>query len=343
MAVATPLGVAVIGCGLIGRRRAAEAAASPATRVIAVVDRDPAAAREAAAAAGGVVERDWQQAVARPDVQLVCVATPNGFLAEIAESALGAGRHVLVEKPMGRNLAEARRMRAAAAAAGRRLKIGFNHRYHPAIAEARSQLAAGLIGDVINLRCRYGHGGRPGYEKEWRGSLELAGGGELTDQGVHVVDLIHWFAGLPSQGYAMLQTAVWPLGSLEDNAFGLFRYPSGVVAALHTSWTQWKNLFSFEVFGSRGALVVEGLGRSYGPETLTAHVRRAGGGVPETTHRVFEEGDASWRLEWSDFVRGVVEETPMLGDAEDGLRAMAMLDALYRSARTGVPEPVQAA
>jgi predicted dehydrogenase len=265
------------------------------------------------------------------------VATPNGFLEEIACAALAAGKHVLIEKPMGRSLAEAERMRAAAQAAGRVLKVGFNHRYHPAIAEAHRRLAAGEIGEVISVRCRYGHGGRPGYEKEWRGSRELAGGGELTDQGVHVVDLIHWFAGVPATGFAMLQTAVWPLGDLEDNAFGMFGFPGGAVATFHTSWTQWKNLFSLEVFGRAGALVVEGLGRSYGPETLTAYRRRPEGGVPESDTRTFEGEDPSWRLEWADFVGAVQEGRPMLGTAEDGVVAMRMLDALYRAARDGRP------
>jgi len=340
LAVAPRLGTAVIGCGLIGRRRAAEAAAAATTHVVAVADRNPAAAAETAAAVGAAVEGDWRRAIERQDVDLVCVATPNGVIAEIAEAALAAGKHVLVEKPMGRNLREAERMRIAARTAGRRLKIGFNHRYHPAIAEAKQRLDAGEIGGVINLRCRYGHGGRPGYEQEWRGSRDLAGGGELTDQGVHVLDLIHWFAGVPATAFAMLQTAVWPLGDLEDNAFGMFRYADGRVAAFHTSWTQWKNLFSFEVFGTGGALLVEGLGRSYGPETLTVHLRRPGGGAPVTTQQVFEGEDGSWRREWVDFVTAVTQGTSMLGSPDEGVVAMGMLDALYRSARSGVPEAV---
>lgn len=333
----TPLGVGIVGCGLIGRRRAAEAAAHPESRCVAVTDVDPAAAAATAQAAGAVVEADWRAVVDRPDVGCVVVATPNGFFEEVACAALAAGRHVLIEKPMGRNLAEAERIRDAARRAGRVLKVGFNHRYHPAIAEAHRRLAAGEIGEVISVRCRYGHGGRPGYEKEWRGSCELAGGGELTDQGVHVVDLIHWFAGVPATGFAMLQTAVWPLGDLEDNAFGMFRFAGGAVAAFHTSWTQWKNLFSLEVFGCAGALVVEGLGRSYGPETLTAYRRRPEGGVPESDTRIFEGADPSWRLEWADFVGAVREGRPMLGTAEDGVVAMRMLDALYRASRDGRP------
>jgi len=304
------------------------------------VDVDSAAARKLAAEVGAEVAGDWRAVVARSNVGAVVVATPNGFLAEVAIAALEAGKHVLVEKPMGRDLAEAEQMRSASLRAGRVLKVGFNHRYHPAIAEAHRRCAAGAIGPIVNLRCRYGHGGRPGYEKEWRGSRELAGGGELTDQGVHVADLVHWFAGVPETAFAHLQTAVWPLGNLEDNAFALFRYASGAVASFHTSWTQWKNLFSFEVFGHDGALVVEGLGRSYGLETLTAHRRRPEGGAPVTETLAYEGDDPSWKLEWEDFLGAVLDGRPMLGNADDGVAAMRMLGALYASAKSGVPARV---
>jgi predicted dehydrogenase len=332
------LGVAVVGCGLIGRRRAAEAAADPRSRLVLVADRLADVAGELASQTGAEAATDWREALTRPDVDLVCVATPNGRLAEITVAALGAGKHVLVEKPMGRSLAEAERMRAAARASGRLLKVGFNHRYHPAIAEAKQRLDAGDVGRIINLRCRYGHGGRPGYEHEWRGSRELAGGGELADQGVHVIDLIHWFAGIPESAFALVQTAVWPLGPLEDNAFALLQLREGAVAAFHTSWTQWKNLFSFEVFGTAGALLVEGLGGSYGPETLTTHVRRPGGGAPVTTQQAFPGVDCSWRQEWDDFLCGVLDGRQVVGTADDGVTAMRVLDALYRSAVSGVPE-----
>lgn len=332
-----PLRVAVVGAGLIGRRRAALASAHHESRCVVVADPDAGRAAEVAAASGAVPASDWREVVTRPDVDVVVAATPNGFLEPIALASLAAGKHVLIEKPMGRNLAEAERMRAAAQRAGRVLKVGFNHRYHPAIAEARRRLDDGSIGSVINARCRYGHGGRPGYEKEWRGSREMAGGGELTDQGVHVADLLHWFMGLPSAAYGVTQRAVWPLGDLEDNGFGTFRYASGVVAIFHTSWTQWKNLFSLEIFGTEGALLVEGLGRSYGTETLTVHRRKPEGGAPDAETLLYEGEDESWRLEWADFVGAVRHGRSMLGTADDGVAAMRMLDALYRSAASGMP------
>jgi predicted dehydrogenase len=215
--------------------------------------------------------------------------------------------------------------------------VGFNHRYHPALSRAHELFLTGTIGRIINVRVRYGHGGRPGYEKEWRGDLGLAGGGELTDQGVHIADLIQWFIGLPSDAFAILQTAVWPIQPLEDNAFGLFRYANGAVASLHTSWTQWKNLFSVEIFGDKGSLSIEGLGGSYGIEQLVTAVRNSSGGVPYMKEEVFDGPDRSWQLEWHDFVSAVTEGAAYLGTPEDGIASMTMVDALYRSARSGTP------
>jgi len=331
------LRIGVIGCGLIGRRRAEQAAAHRDSECVAVSDVDLAAAQQTAQLAGAEAVSDWRGLLERTDIDAVVVSTPNGFLADIAVYALERGKHVLVEKPMGRNLAEADRMYRAACGAERVLKVGFNHRYHPAIAAAHERVAQGEIGEVINLRCRYGHGGRPGYDTEWRGNRDLAGGGELLDQGVHVVDLVHWFAGIPHAAFAVLQTAVWPLRDLEDNAFGMFRFASGAVASFHTSWTQWKNLFSLEVFGRTGGIVISGLGRSYGVETLTVYHRRPDGGAPDETALVFDGPDESWRLEWDDFVTALRRGTDhaMQGTAQDGVVAMRLIDALYRSAALG--------
>jgi len=159
----------------------------------------------------------------------------------------------------------------------------------------------------------------------------------LTDQGVHIADLINWFAGMPADVFGYTQTAVWPIGPLEDNGFGLFRFSGGQVASMHTSWTQWKNLFSFEVFGALGSAAIDGLGGSYGPERLTVAKRNPAGGVPASEELLYEGPDASWSLEWDDFLGAVLAGTPYLGTPEDGIAAMGILDALYRSVRSGEP------
>jgi len=330
------LRTAVIGCGLIGTRRAEQAAASDESELVLCIDRNEASARGVAERFGGEYGGDWRTAVDRTDVDAVVVSTPNAYLAEIAIAALESGKHVLIEKPMGRDLADAEAIAAVAGSARGRFKVGFNHRYHPALRAAHGRVAAGEIGRPIAIRARYGHGGRPGYEREWRGDPQLAGGGELTDQGVHIVDLIAWFAGVPGEAFAYLSTAVWPIAPLEDNAFGMFRYDDGCVATLHTSWTQWKNLFSFEVFGTDGSLAVEGLGGSYGPERLIAAQRNLAGGVPDVQTHEFLGPDRSWRDEWTDFTAAALRGTPYWGTPQDGLTAMRLIHALYSSARDGV-------
>jgi predicted dehydrogenase len=333
------LRVAIIGCGLIGTRRAEQAAVHSSSRLALVVDTDAERLQRTARRFGVDRAADWRLAVESSAIDAVVVATPNVRLAEIAIAALERRKHVLTEKPMGSSLLEAQRMTEAAQASGRVLKVGFNHRYHPAIARAHALYTGDAIGDAINARARYGHGGRPGYEREWRGDPARAGGGELTDQGIHVADLLHWFLGLPSEAFACLQTAVWPIAPLEDNAFGVLRFRNGCIASLHTSWTQWKNLFSFELFGTKGSISIEGLGGSYGVETLTTATRRPQGGAPDVTVERFEEPDRSWELEWNEFVSAALHGTPYWGTPDDGLAAMRIVDALYRSAESRHPEP----
>ncbi len=335
------LGVAIVGCGLVGRRRAAVAAADERTVVRAVVDTDAAAASTLSSETGAPASAEWEAAVLDRGVDVVVVATPNAFLVPVAEAALAAGRHVLLEKPMGRSLAEAERLARSAETSDRVLKVGFNHRYHPGLAELLEVVGSGRLGPLVHVLARYGHGGRPGLEREWRSDPELAGGGHLLDQGVHLMDLVHGVAGLPAEAVSFLRTAVWPIAPLEDNAYAMYRYGDGLVAQIQVSMTQWQNRFSFEVVGRRGAAAVEGLGGSYGEERLVLTWRRVEGGIPDVTERPFPGPDASWAAEWDDFMGAVAGGRPLRhGSPADGVAAMRMLDAVYRSARQGEVVPL---
>lgn len=329
------LRLGIVGFGLIGRRRAQIAAEDGRAALVGVADPTPTAREIAAKQFQVPVFADAEELLNREPLDLLVVATPNSLAVPIAISALRRGLHVLIEKPPGTDAAQCRRLASAAARSGRLLKVGFNHRYHPALARLLTGVRQGEIGEVINLRAQYGHGGRPGYENEWRGRPQLSGGGELLDQGVHLLDLVHGLMGMPETVFAMLQTAVWPVHPLEDNGFALLRYPNGAVGSLHSSWTQWKNHFSLEVFGTRGALIAEGLGGSYGPERWILHRRRPEGGAPDTHEETFSGPDESWRIEWEEFLSGILHNMPYQGTPSDGLGVMTMLQALYRSARTG--------
>jgi predicted dehydrogenase len=331
--------VAVIGCGLIGARRA-RVASEAGDEVSLVADVDPGRAAETSAATQSRWTTEWRDVVADPSVDAAIVATPNRDAVEITTGLLAAGKHVLCEKPLGRNAEEAARSVAAARANNRVLKVGFNHRHHPAIARAHELASGGAIGPLLGIRAAYGHGGRPGYDREWRGDPELAGGGELLDQGVHVVDLCRWFLGDFDRVLAVVATWYWSIAPLEDNAFALLCAPGGEVASLHTSWTQWKNLFRFEVIGRDGYVIVDGLGGSYGPERLTLGIRTGDGAVPDEEAWSYPGGDVSWREEWREFTAAVAEAREPIGSGADGLAAAHVIDALYASSRSGTAVPV---
>ena len=186
------LGVAIIGCGLIGQKRAK---ALGAAKLIACADAVPEKAQALAALYPGASASSVQEALGNPAVKIVIVATTHDALPALAQQAAAAGKHVLVEKPGARRAHELDPVKTAAKKSGVLVRVGFNHRYHPALQKAKELWNSGAVGEPMFLRARYGHGGRLGYEKEWRAKPELSGGGELIDQGMHLIDLARWFLG----------------------------------------------------------------------------------------------------------------------------------------------------
>jgi len=247
--------------------------------------------------------------------------------------ALRQGKHVFCEKPLARTVEEAREVVKAAQEKGLIIKCGFNLRHHPAISRAIKWIESGTIGELIFIRCRYGITGRPDYEKDWRMNPEISGGGQLVDQGLHTLDLARWFLGDIDCVFGWLQTGFWN-SPVEDNAFALLRTEKGQVASIHVSWTQWRNLFSFEVFGRDGYINIEGLGGSYGTEKLIRGKRALGEPFREETTE-FRGEDCSWREEWKEFVIATEENREPLGNGHDGLEALRLASAIYDSAGRG--------
>jgi predicted dehydrogenase len=317
-------GVAIVGCGLIGRKRAQALAGA---RLVACADVVQARA-EALAVGGAFACSDWRDAIARDGVDIVVVATANDKLAEIAVAALDAGRHVLVEKPAGRTVREVDAVIDAAARNRRLVRVGFNHRYHPALRKAKELVDAGAVGEMMFVRGRYGHGGRVGYEKEWRADPTLSGGGELIDQGVHLIDLSRLLLGefVSTSGHA--HTYFWKM-PVDDNAFMLLRTAREQTAFLHVSCTEWKNLFSFEIYGRDGKLHVEGLGGSYGVERLAFYRMLPEMGPPETTIWEYPQPDNSWEIEFSRFLEDIRLGRQPDADLAAARAALAVVETIY--------------
>ncbi|QDO96353.1 Gfo/Idh/MocA family oxidoreductase [Ferrovibrio terrae] len=318
--------LAIVGCGLIGGKRAA-AALVEGHAVTVVCDINTERAAALARSTGARVAMDWQEAV-KADCDIVVVATTHALLAPVSIAAVQAGKHVLVEKPAGLNGAEVSAVAAEARKHNRLIKVGFNHRFHPGLWKAREMVATGAVGPLMFIRGRYGHGGRVGYDKEWRCVPEISGGGELIDQGAHLIDLSRWFLGDVTLDYGAALTSYWNI-SVDDNCFLALRGPKGEMAWLHASWSEWKNIFSFEIYGRDGKLTVEGLGGSYGVEKLTYHKMLPEMGPPETASWEYPFPDDSWIREYRDFSAAIAEGRRPVGDIDDAVAMHAIIDATY--------------
>jgi predicted dehydrogenase len=320
------LGFAIVGCGLIGHRRATTL--PPGSLKYACDLDDERARRLAGAIRNCTPTGDLEMVLHDPEVHAIIVATANAALAPITLQAVSAGKHVLVEKPAGIRSAELAEIDSAAANSGVLVRIGYNHRFHPGFRKAYQLREEEDLGEVMFIRGRYGHGGRVGYESEWRMDPKRSGGGELIDQGVHLIDLAHSFLGesLTVEGHTA--TYFWEV-QVDDNAFLSLRTAGGQTAWLQVSCTEWKNLFSFEIYFKRAKLHVEGLGGSYGLERLYCYKMLPEMGPPETIIYEFPRGDTSWALELNEFMEDIrLNRTPVPG-LREGRRVLEIVERVY--------------
>jgi len=323
--------VAIVGCGLIGGKRAKSIAALGHS-VVATADAVPERALQLAKAYPGcAASGDWREVVTRADVDAVIVATINDGLAPITLGAVKAGKHVLVEKPAARSAEELRPVLAAAKHAGVTVRVGFNHRFHPALIKARELVDAGAVGPLMFVRGRYGHGGRIGYDREWRANPALAGGGELLDQGVHLIDLTRWFLGDVASVSGFAGTFFWDM-PVEDNGFVCLQHTGGQVGWLHASCSEWKNLFCLEIYGRTGKLQIDGLGGSYGVERLAYYRMLPQMGPPETTIWEYPGEDGSWVAEFRAFESAIAGHKTIGATLEDAVAALDVVASVYAQA-----------
>jgi predicted dehydrogenase len=321
-----PLGVAIIGCGLIGQKRAK--ALGDGGVLLACADKQLVRAESLAKSLGGKAFSDWHDVLLMPEVDLVIVATLHDSLAEITLAAVEAGKHVLVEKPAARTSDELEPVIAASAKRGVKVHVGFSHRYHRALRKAKEIVDAGEVGELMFIRARYGHGGRPGYDREWRADPALSGGGELIDQGPHLIDLARWFLGDFSEIQGFAHTYFWDM-PVDDNGFMILRTPAKLAAFLHVSCTEWKNTFSMEIYGKIGKLEISGLGGSYGVERLTHYRMLAEMGPPETLAWEYPMADNSWAVEMEEVYDDIHKDRATSAGLGDAYQALKIIEKIY--------------
>lgn len=319
--------VGIIGCGLIGNKRA-DAICEP-HRLSMVCDVTAEKAQDLATRKGCRWTVDPDELVQDKDLDIVVVSTPNNQLAPTTLKAVKHGKHVIVEKPGAIKSSELEPIIEVIKDTDIKVKVGFNHRYHPALLKAKEIIDSEEPGEVMFIRGRYGHGGRVGYEKEWRADPAISGGGETIDQGVHLIDLSRWFMGDFERVDGFASTYFWDM-PVDDNGFIALRKSDGRAAWLQVSCTEWKNMFSFEIYCKNAKLDISGLGRSYGIERLAYYKMRPEMGPPDTTIYEFPRGDDSWALEFDDVVKSIQNGAPLLmGNIFDAYEAIKVVEKIY--------------
>lgn len=324
--------VGIAGYGIVGRRRHACIAETPGLVAVAACDRNP-----------DVIAR-WPEDLAfheeyhsllDEDLDALFVCMSNDMAAEVTIAALDRGLHVFCEKPPARDLHELEQViLAERAASGRRLMYGFNHRYHESVEDALRIVQSGELGDVVSLRGVYGKSQLITFDQpDWRTKRDIAGGGVLLDQGIHMVDLLRLFGGEFDEVHSFVSNGHWGY-DVEDNAYALMRSSSGVVASVTSSATQWRHQFSLDITLSRGSLILGGIlssSKSYGSETLTvvrANPTRDSGDPREQMTRYND--DASWLKEVVAFRDTIHADRPVgSGSSTDALRTLGLVYDIY--------------
>ena len=326
------MNISIIGAGYIGAKRAEVIVRLKEDRIVSIFDIDASKSKILAKKVGSSAVENIEDIFKNETIDAVIIATVNSASAKLCLEAIRNKKNILCEKPLGLNYEEAKKVFEAAKKARVLLKVGFNHRFHSAIIKAHDLVKKGAIGQLMYIRAVYGHGGRKGYDLEWRMKKKFSGGGELLDQGVHLLDLFRWFLGEFKEGAAFCENMFWDKTKLEDNAFCTLRTRDGKVAQMQVSVTQWKNKFSIEIFGKKGYINIEGKGGSYGQERLIIGKREKLGARPEE-QEFFYDKDNSWEEEWKNFRQAIKKKIEPIGNGYDGMMANKLVKGLYASSK----------
>lgn len=288
---------------------------------------------------------DWRMCLERCEADAVFVCTVNSVIPDIVCYALERGKHVFSEKPPGRNLDDALRMREASERnPGYILKFGFNHRYHHSVIEAKALIQSGLIGEVVCARGVYGKAGSPSFPQEWRNNIALSGGGILLDQGIHMLDLLRYFVGNFTEVQCSVDNLVWKELSAEDSAFAILKTDDGKLASLHSNALQWRHKFDLDIICTQGYIALNGLitsTQSYGEERMTYYKKdlqgKSGSLGKPLEHTLCFDADQSWEYEHQEFYDAVANGKPLVqGTVEDAVGVMELVERIYQEPDRGI-------
>lgn len=325
------LRVGIAGYGVVGKRRRTCIDSNPYFKTVAVCDRS---FSKPGVLDDGVAFFPTYQELLKEKLDLLFVCMTNDIAPEATVAGLEKGLHVFCEKPPGRNLEDiANVLRAEKKNKNLKLKYGFNHRYHDSVRDALQFIRSGELGEIINLRGVYGKSKFLNFgSNDWRTKREIAGGGILIDQGIHMVDMMRLFAGEFTEVHSFISNRYWKF-EVEDNAYVLMRTKNGVVAMLNSSATQWRHRFNLEITLSKGSIILTGIlsgSKSYGAEKIAVVYASSDDNGDPMEKMTRYNTDHSWQDEINEFADCIVNNKAIVtGSSFDAFKTMELVYKIY--------------
>jgi len=326
------LKVGIAGYGVVGKKRYQFINEHPALQVTALCEQH--FTENPAELPGITCYTNYKELLEKEELDILFVCLTNNIAAEVTITALNKGLHVFCEKPPGMNVEEIREViKVEKKYPHLKLKYGFNHRYHDSVKETLRIIQSGELGEVINLRGVYGKSRIIPFSGGWRSKRELAGGGILLDQGIHLVDLMRLFCGEFDEVKSFISNDFWK-HDVEDNVFAIMKDRKGRIAMLNSSATQWQHKFDLEISLSNGYIELHGIlsgSKSYGEERIIIGLRdeESDNGQMESKTIKFLQ-DNSWRDEIYEFASAILNDRPIeSGTSYDALETMKLVFKIY--------------
>jgi predicted dehydrogenase len=276
-----------------------------------------------------------EEIIKRSDVDAIFICTPNSFNKTYTIQSLDENKNVFCEKPPAFTAKDVSEIIDHETKSNKKLMYGFNHRHHDSIIHMKSLIDSGTFGKVLWMRGRYGKSVNKEFYDNWRAKKAMSGGGIFIDQGIHMLDLFMHLTGEFDVVKSLVSNLYWKL-DVEDNVFAIFENTkSGVTASLHSTMTQWRHLFSLEVFLEKGHITLNGLvtpSGAYGSEELSIAENRTIAPAATLSKRelITYKVDNSWSSEADHFINAIKNDTAInIGNSFDALRLMRMIDKVY--------------
>lgn len=324
------INIGLVGCGIIGLRRLKNLPSN--FKLIGCSDPKISIEKIFKYKKDLFLTPNWRKLISLKNLDAVIIATTHYLHSEIISECVNKNIHIFVEKPGGISAKKTYKiiLKLKNKKSNLVIRAGFNHRYHPAFLKAKELIDKKIIGKILFIRAVYGHGGRLGYEKEWRFKKKFSGGGELIDKGSHLIDLSRFFLGDLRIISSKLKNFFWKI-KLEDNCFLNLENKYGANAFLHASCTEWKNKFSYEIFCQLGKIEISGLGKSYGEEKLILYKMSKKMGKPPKKEFKFSKKDKSWKKELEEFYIDIVNKRMSNPGIKDIYENLKIIDKIYKT------------